>query len=54
MTRRGSIDALYKKGELATWTPADTARIKNFVEWHFFWDPERQAKRIGLEYPPKK
>ena len=48
------IDALYKKGELATWTPADTARIKNFVEWHFFWDPERQAKRIGLEYPPKK
>ena len=33
---------------------ADTARIKNFVEWHFFWDPERQAKRIGLEYPPKK
>ena len=43
------IDALYKKGELATWTPADTARIKNFVEWHFFWDPERQAKRIGLE-----
>ena len=48
------IDALYKKGELATWTPADTARNKNFVEWHFFWDPERQAKRIGLEYPPKK
>ena len=48
------IDDLYKKGEIVTWTPADTARIKNFVEWHFFWDPERQAKRIGLEYPPKK
>ena len=48
------IDAMYDKGDLVTWTPADTARIKNFVEWNFFWDPENQAKRIGLEYPPKK
>ncbi len=48
------IDELYKKGELVTWSPADTARIKNFVSWHFFWDPERQCKRIGLEYPPKQ
>lgn len=45
---------MYDKGDLVTWTPADTARIKNFVEWNFFWDPENQAKRIGLEYPPKK
>lgn len=48
------IDSLYKKGELATWTPADTARIKNYATWGYFWDPERQCKRIGLEYPPKK
>ena len=35
----------------------DTCRYsknQNFVEWNFFWDPENQAKRIGLEYPPKK
>ena len=48
------INKLYKNGDLATWTPADTARNKNFVEWNFFWDAENQAKRIGLEYPPKK
>lgn len=48
------IDAMYKKGELATWTPKDTAINKNYIEWHFFWDPERQAKRIGMDYPPKK
>lgn len=48
------IDKLYEKGEIVTWTPADTARNKRFVEWRFFWDPENQAKRIGLEYPPKK
>ncbi len=45
---------MYDKGDLVTWTPADTARIKNLVEWNFFWDPENQAKRIGLEYPPKR
>lgn len=48
------IDAMYKKGELATWTPKDTAINKNYIEWHFFWDPERQAKRIGMDYPPKR
>ena len=48
------IDKLYKNKELATWTPAETAKRKLYVEWGFFWDPERQAKRIGLEYPPKK
>ena len=48
------IDISIEKGEIVTWTPADTARNKRFVEWRFFWDPENQAKRIGLEYPPKK
>ena len=48
------IDKLYKNKDIVTWTPAETAKRKLFVEWGFFWDPERQAKRIGLEYPPKK
>ena len=47
------IDAMYKSKELATWTPAETARNKLYVEWRFFWDPENQAKRIGLPYPPQ-
>jgi hypothetical protein len=48
------INLMYKKGELATWSPKDTAINKNYVEWRFFWDPERQCERIGLEYPRKK
>ena len=48
------IEDMYKKGEMATWTPKDTAINKNYVEWRFFWDPERQAKRIGMDYPPKR
>ena len=47
------IDALYKKGELATWTPADTARIRHLPDWGFFWDTERQCERIGMEWPLK-
>ena len=47
------IDALYKKGELVTWTPADTARIRHLPDWGFFWDTERQCERIGMEWPPK-
>ncbi len=47
------INDMYKKGEMVTWTPKDTAINKNYVQWRFFWDPERQSKRIGLEYPPK-
>ena len=43
------IDDMYAKGELESWTAADTARNKMLKEWGFFWDPERQAKRIGLE-----
>ena len=43
------IDDMYAKGELETWTAADTARNKMLKEWGFFWDPDRQAKRIGLE-----
>ena len=48
------IDKLYAKGEIATWTPADTAVNKNYAAWGYFWDPERQCKRLGLEYTPKK
>ncbi len=44
------IDKLYKNKDLVTWTPADTAKKKLYVEWGFFWDPERQCERIGLEY----
>lgn len=47
------IDALYKKGELVTWTPADTARIRHLPDWGFFWDTERQCERIGMEWPLK-
>ncbi|MDY4104227.1 MAG: CoA transferase [Oscillospiraceae bacterium] len=43
------IDEMYQRGELATWTPAETAKIKLLKEWGFFWDPERQCKRLGLE-----
>ena len=43
------IDDMYAKGEVATWDAATTAKVKLLKEWGFFWDPERQAKRIGLE-----
>ena len=43
------IDDMYAKGEAAQWSAADTARNKMLKEWGYFWDPERQAKRIGLE-----
>ena len=49
----GKIDALYKKGEIVTWTPADTARIRHLPDWGFFWDTERQCERIGMEWPLK-
>ena len=39
------IDDLYKKGEIVTWTPADTARIRHLPDWGFFWDTERQCER---------
>ncbi len=48
------IDELYKKGEITTWTPADTARNRHLPDWGFFWDTERQCERIGMEWPPKK
>ena len=48
------IDAMYKSGDLATWTPKQTAINKQYVEWRFFWDPENQAKRLGMDYPPKR
>ena len=44
---------LYKKGEIVTWTPADTARIRHLPDWGFFWDTERQCERIGMEWPLK-
>jgi crotonobetainyl-CoA:carnitine CoA-transferase CaiB-like acyl-CoA transferase len=47
------IDDLYKKGEIVTWTPADTARIRHLPDWGFFWDTERQCERIGMEWPLK-
>ena len=47
------INAMYKSGDLATWTPKQTAINKQYVEWRFFWDPENQAKRLGMDYPPK-
>ena len=40
---------MYAKGEIATWTAADTARNKRLKEWGYFWDPERQCERIGLK-----
>ena len=40
-----------KKGEIVTWTPADTARIRHLPDWGFFWDTERQCERIGMEWP---
>ena len=43
------IDDMYAKGEIATWTAADTARNKRLKEWGYFWDPERQCERIGLK-----
>ena len=43
------IDDMYAKGEVATWDAATTAKVKLLKEWGFFWDPERQCKRIGLE-----
>ena len=48
------INAMYKSGDLATWTPKQTAINKQYVEWRFFWDPENQAKRLGMDYPPKR
>ncbi len=48
------IDKLYAKGELATWTAKDTAINKNYAAWGYFWDPENQCKRLGIEYTPKK
>ena len=47
------IDDLFKKGEIVTWTPADTARIRHLPDWGFFWDTERQCERIGMEWPLK-
>lgn len=48
------IDKLYAKGEIATWTPKDTAINKNYATWGYFWDPERQCERLGIEYTPRK
>ena len=48
------IDKLYAKGEIATWTAKDTAINKNYATWGFFWDPENQCKRLGIDYPAKK
>ena len=42
------IDKLYEKGELRTWTPADTSKHWHLHDWGFFWDVERQCERIGI------
>jgi L-carnitine CoA-transferase/bile acid-CoA hydrolase len=42
------IDTMYARGEMVTWTAADTARNKKLKEWGFFWDPDRQCERLGL------
>jgi len=43
-----AIDTMYERGELTTWTAADTARNKKLKEWGFFWDPDRQCARLGI------
>lgn len=48
------IDDMYKKGELATWTPAETAQILNLAPWGYFWDQKGQSERLGLEWPPQR
>jgi crotonobetainyl-CoA:carnitine CoA-transferase CaiB-like acyl-CoA transferase len=48
------IDALYKKGDIVTWSPADTAVNRHLADWGFFWDMDEQCSRIGMENPFKK
>jgi len=43
-----AINTMYERGELTTWTAADTARNKKLKEWGFFWDPDRQCARLGI------
>lgn len=43
------IDDMYDTGEISTWDAATTAKRKFLKEWGYFWDPERQCKRLGIE-----
>ena len=43
------IDTMYDRGEAITWSAAELAKKRLLKEWGFFWDPERQCKRLGLE-----
>ncbi len=43
------IKEMYAKGEVSSWSAAETAKRKFLKEYGFFWDPDRQCKRLGIE-----